>query len=321
MFSFSHMITSVSVALALASVSSVIAVPISKQASPLVARATIPTPAFVVYTDRFVSADVLPPVAELAGWNVLALSFLTTRGALDQAGAFAALPPDVRAAKKAEYANAGISIIASAFGETEKPTTAGIDPVSTATQFAQFVLDTGLDGIDVDYEDLDAINRGDGAAEQWVTTFTQTLRQTLPQGQFILSHAPLAPWLSPNAQFAAGAYLTIHKNVGNLIDFYNIQFYNQGLYTDCAGLLDAAGAPFPGSSLFEIAANGVDLNKLVIGKPGGVTDATNGFIDPATLGTCVAQAQARGWNGGIMAFQFPSANAQWIAAAKGGAFA
>lgn len=66
MFSFSRMITSASVALAMASVSSVIAVPISKQASPLVARATIPTPAFVVYTDRFVSADVLPPVADLA---------------------------------------------------------------------------------------------------------------------------------------------------------------------------------------------------------------------------------------------------------------
>ncbi len=66
MFSFSRMITSVSAALALASVSSVLAVPIAKQAAPLVSRATIPSPAFVIYTDRFVSADVLPPVAELA---------------------------------------------------------------------------------------------------------------------------------------------------------------------------------------------------------------------------------------------------------------
>ncbi|TFK85135.1 glycoside hydrolase family 18 protein [Polyporus arcularius HHB13444] len=321
MFSFSRMITSVSAALALASVSSVLAVPIAKQTAPLVSRATIPSPAFVIYTDRFVSADVLPPVAELAGWNVAALSFLTLQGALDQAGAYAALAPEVRAAKKAEYNNAGINIIVSAFGETDKPTSQGADPVGTANTFAQFVLNNQLDGIDVDYEDLDAMNRGDGAAEQWVSTFTSTLRQTLPQGQFILSHAPLAPWLSPNAQFAAGAYLTIHKNVGSLIDFYNIQFYNQGLYTDCAGLIDAAGAPFAGSALFEIANNGVDLNKLVIGKPGGVTDATNGFMDPATLGQCVAQAAARGWNGGIMAFQFPNANADWIRAAKGGAFA
>ena len=83
---------------------------------------------------------------------------------------------------------------------------------------------------------------------------------------------------------------------------YNIQFYNQGLYTDCAGLLDAAGAPFAGSALFEIANNGVDLNKLVIGKP-GPGDATTGIMDPALLGTCVDQATAKGWNAGVMVFQ------------------
>ena len=89
---------------------------------------------------------------------------------------------------------------------------------------AQFVTANQLDGIDVDYEDLTAMNKGDGAAEAWVTTFTQTLRQTLPQGQFIPSHAPLAPWLSPNKQFAAGAYLTINKNVGTLIDFVSVRY-------------------------------------------------------------------------------------------------
>ena len=66
MFSFSRMITSVSAALALASVSSVLAVPIAKQAAPLVSRATIPSPAFVIYTDRFVSADILPPVDQIS---------------------------------------------------------------------------------------------------------------------------------------------------------------------------------------------------------------------------------------------------------------
>ncbi|KAI0827878.1 chitinase [Trametes gibbosa] len=320
MSSFTRMIASVSAALALASVSSVLAIPINNNASPLVSRATAPSPAFVVYTDKFISADILPPASSLVGFNVIALSFLTLRGALDQAGAYAALAPDVRAAKKAEYQAAGINIVVSAFGETDKPTTTGADPVDTANAMAQFVVANALDGIDVDYEDLDAMNKGDGAAEAWVTTFTQTLRQTLPQGQFLLTHAPLAPWLSPNQQFSAGAYLTIHKNVGSMIDWYNIQFYNQGLYTDCEGLLNASGGPFPGSSLFEIAANGVDLNKLVIGKPGGSADATNGFVDPTTLGTCVDQAKAKGWTGGIMAFQFPSADSAWIAAAKGSSF-
>ena len=58
----------------------------------------------------------------------------------------------------------------------------------------------------------------------------------------------------------------------------------------------------------------------MIGKPGGVSDANNGFIDPATLGTCVDQAAAAGWKGGVMAFQFPNADAAWIKAAKGTAF-
>ncbi|KAI0820329.1 glycoside hydrolase [Trametes gibbosa] len=314
------MISSVSAALALASVSSVLAVPVANNVSPLVSRATAPSPAFVIYTDKFVSSDVLPPATSLAGYNVVALSFLTLNGAVDQALAYANLAADAKTAKKTEYSQAGINVIVSAFGETDQPTTSGADPTSTANTMAQFVLTNALDGIDVDYEDLTAMNKGDGAAEAWVSTFTTTLRQTLPQGQFILTHAPLAPWLSPNAQFAAGAYLTVNKNVGPLIDWYNIQFYNQGLYHDCDGLLNTAGAPFTGSALFEIAANGVELNKLVIGKPGSAADANDGFIDPATLGTCIDQAKAKGWSAGVMVFEFPDADAAFIKAAKGSSF-
>ncbi len=84
---------------------------------------------------------------------------------------------------------------------------------------AKWVKSNGLDGIDVDYEDLSAMNRGDGKAEKWVSQFTQTLRKTLPKGQYILTHAPLAPWLAPNHQFAGGAYVKINKSVGSLIDW------------------------------------------------------------------------------------------------------
>ena len=128
-----------------------------------------------------------------------------------------------KSAKKAEYAKAGISIVASAFGATDTPTTSNADPTGTANTMAQWVKGNALDGIDVDYEDLAAMNKGDGAAEKWVTTFTQTLRKTLPKGQFILTHAPLAPWLAPNHQFAGGAYVTIHKNVGSLVDWVRLR--------------------------------------------------------------------------------------------------
>ena len=145
--------------------------------------------------------------------------FLASKGPFDQAAAFAALSDSDKAAKKQEYSAAGISIMVSAFGETEHPTTDGIDPADIANKIAQFVLDNKLDGVDVDYEDLPAVNKGDGAAEQWVSTFTTAIRQKLPQGQFILSHAPIAPWMAPNDLFKGGAYVTINKNVGSLIDF------------------------------------------------------------------------------------------------------
>ena len=58
-----------------------------------------------------------------------------------------------------------------------------------ANLMARFVLDTDLDGIDVAWGDVPAARQEGGAAERWLTTFTQTLRQSLPKGQFILTHA------------------------------------------------------------------------------------------------------------------------------------
>lgn len=66
-------------------------------------------------------------------------------------------------------------------------------------------------------------------------------------------------------------------------------------YTTCAGLLTASSSIWPESSLFQIAANGVSLDKLVIGKPGTGSDASNGYIAPSTLASCVAEAAAKGW--------------------------
>ena len=69
-------------------------------------------------------------------------------------------------------------------------------------------------------------------------------------------------------------------------------------YDNCDQLLNSTP-----SSVFAIQKSGVDVNKLVIGKPGTTADITNGgFIDPATLGTCIQTAVAGGWKAGVMAF-------------------
>ncbi|KAJ2976768.1 hypothetical protein NUW54_g11515 [Trametes sanguinea] len=191
------------------------------------------------------------------------------------------------------------------------------------------------------------MDKSDGSAESWLATFTQQLRTQLPQGQFILSHAPVAPWFSVNNLFSAGAYLKVDQTVGDLIDWVSlsfmyvdrhrfepnnsssatlpitVKFYNQGTteYTTCDNLLNTAGGDWPGSAVFEIAASGVDLNKIVIGKPGlSVGDASNGYIAPATLATCVAQAKAKGWDAGVMVWEFPDAAASWIETVRSQAF-
>ncbi|PIL26071.1 hypothetical protein GSI_11825 [Ganoderma sinense ZZ0214-1] len=322
MFTFARMITSILAALTLASVSSVVVAapaPADGDVSALSARAVAPTSRFVIYSDNWVTG-ALPAASALKGYNVVALSFLTLKGAVDQAANWAALSSSQKTSKKNEYHKAGIKIIASAFGATDLPTTSGASAANTANTMAKWVKSNGLDGIDVDYEDLTAMNKGDGKAEKWVSDFTTTLRKTLPKGQYILSHAPLAPWLAPNNQFKAGAYVKINKNVGSLIDWYNVQFYNQGIYTTCESLISKSGGAFPGSSLLEIPKHGVPLDKLVIGKPATAADASNGFMSPATLASCVSQAHAKGWKGGLMVWQYPHADASWIKGAKGKAF-
>ena len=71
----------------------------------------------------------------------------------------------------------------------------------------------------------------------------------------------------------------------------------QNEYTTCNGLLNQSSSSNPNTALFQIAASGVPLNKLLIGKPAkDKIDADNGYIDPNTLATCVAQAKSQGWS-------------------------
>lgn len=278
------------------------------------------SPRFVVYTDQSVSSKTgLPDVDDIKGFNTLAISFLLASGPADQAQTWADLSDSDRKAAKKAYNDAGISVIVSAFGETESPTTDGTDPTSTANTMAEWVIKYDLDGIDVDYEDFDAFNKG-AAAQTWLNTFTKALRKKLPAGQYTISHAPVAPWFSDS--YENGGYLAIDKAVGDDIDWYNIQYYNQGtdMYTDCEGLLTKSGSSFPNTAVMQIADAGVDLNKIVIGKPGIASDASDGFLSTSTLASCVKQAQAKGWNAGVMSWEYPHADTKWATAVRGTVF-
>jgi len=244
--------------------------------------------------------------------------FLLASGAVDEAQNWQELTASQRTTYVQEYKAAGISLVVSGFGSTETPTTSGVNAVTVANTMAAWVIEYGVNGIDVDYEDFTAFNGGGGTAESWLVSYTKQLRTKLPQGQYILSHAPVAPWFSPS-KWSGGGYLAVHESVGSLIDWYNVQFYNQGTseYTTCTGLLTASTSAWPETALFQIAANGVSLDKLLIGKPATSSDAANGYIDPSTLASCVSQAASKGWNAGVMVWQYPDATTSWITTVRG----
>ena len=136
---------------------------------------------------------------------------------------------EIQTTLKKNFTNNGVKLMVSAFGSTQTPTSAGVDATDCANKLAQFVIDNQFDGVDIDWEDTPAFTLGDKSGENWLITLTTLLRQKLPAGS-IITHAPQAPYFSKGL-YPQGGYLTVDQQVGSMIDFYNVQFYNQGVGT------------------------------------------------------------------------------------------
>jgi len=202
------------------------------------------------------------------------------------------------------YHKAGIKVFVSAFGDTDYPT--GKDPSSVGKALANFVITNQLDGVDIDYEDNDAMNQGKG--EQWLITMTQALRAGIGSGRQI-SHAPQAPYFMGQPQYPNGGYLTVDKQAGSAIDWYNIQYYNQGTsdYSTYQALFKASNGWAVNTSVYQIASK-VSVDKLVVGKPVTTGDATNtGYVAVNNLASYFTQAQGDGnWKAGFFGWQYYS---------------
>ena len=87
---------------------------------------------------------------------MLYLAFWMSHAVADNAQNWAEMDNATRAAIQSDLRAGGVRLMVSAFGATEQPTTAGDDPVATAQALAQWVKEQGLDGVDCDFEDLQA---------------------------------------------------------------------------------------------------------------------------------------------------------------------
>jgi len=294
----------------------------------------ISRPTAVIYIDALnswwpptaIAASLgIPPYAHKSDYNVINLSFWLYGSLADAVqvwgNAYTYVSSDnpwggsTSAVQKAwvnAYHAAGIKVIVSAFGSTEFPTSAGIDPIDCGTKLANFVKQNNLDGVDLDWEDTAAFTAGTG--EAWLITITKTLRQLLPKEQgFIITHAPQAPYFSWS--YPKGGYLTVDKEVGDSIDFYNVQFYNQATssYDSYTTLFEKANGWANGTSVYEIIASGVPPSRIVVGKPVTTGDASNtGYVQVSQLAGFFSQAKGRGWNTGFMGWQYKSdADGSW----------
>ena len=257
-------------------------------------------------------------------YNTINLSFWTNGGAVDAALVWANLityvstdnpwgstTAEVQQAWLTAYHNAGKKVLVSCFGATEFPTSEGYDAVQTAQQIAQFVQTNQLDGVDLDYEDNTAMDSGVGVS--WVINCTSTLASLLPGA--IITHAPQAPYFM--SSYALGGYLTIDKQVGQYISWYNVQFYNQGSsdYQTYQTLFIQSDGWATNTSVTQIAHSGVPLNKIVVGKPVTQAGADNtGYVDVNSLASFISQAVSQtAWSGGVMGWEYSlDLNGDWI---------
>jgi len=75
------------------------------------------------------------------------------------------------------------------------------------------------------------------------------LRARIPNA--IITHAPQAPYFGGRSLYPNNAYIAIEQAVGSMIQFYNVQFYNQVSTTYSNGqlLFNTSGGWASGTSV------------------------------------------------------------------------
>merc|ERR1719474_1540191 len=216
----------------------------------------------------------------------------------------------LRAGIKQLYALEGIDICISAFGGADHQMGNGGNAVTIAQALAQYGQDYDYDCYDIDWEEAYyGYFSATAYGEQWLCELTDTLYSTLAAGQYI-THAPQAPYFMGTPQYPLGGYTTVHKNCGDKISWYNVQFYNQGStrYDTYSSLFVNSDGWSANTAVYEIMDGAssenvpVPAEKIVVGKH--TFGDGSSFVSGSTLKSIFNEALAAGrWSTGFMSWQ------------------
>jgi hypothetical protein len=292
----------------------------------------------VIYIDQ--PDSWYPPEAEAAtitaavdaGFNVIILAFWCSNGqqipggACDMCAAWERDVPPQLQISTVQYAHSkGAIVMAAAGGATDYPWES-LSGSNFGTLAANWAVRNNLDGVDFDVENYQQgfVMYPGSTSQQAVdylvdaTKAARSVLAVLPTPTYI-SHAPQVPYFGPvggsSLEYWAGAlggYTSVYLALpSGSIDFFNMQFYNQGggMYVDYAGLFQISGSDFPGTAVTQLASYGIPLSTIVVGKyldPDNPSDGVNGYVDPLTLGQFLGQAQKQyAFTPSVMVWQWP----------------
>lgn len=282
----------------------------------------------VIYMDWKISwsdlgGDIKSAIEQGATHVVLGF-FMSDRGPADAAQVWAQMTDGEKQEVMAHAKSQGAKVMVSAGGATENVEGFVLQNSPTGDEYgkaaALWCKEHMLDGVDFDLE-LSPGNSApfkDGTFISWAVAATKAARLVLgPSG--IISHAPQAPYFSPAWAGPKAGYVDIYKQTGSDIDFFFIQYYNQGvgIYdTSNQIFLDPGDAWAAGSAIVDLTKAGIPSDRIVVGKPVAMTGmANNGMVEALTLAKWINSARTNSllkYQGGVGGWMWATGDAETI---------
>jgi len=171
-----------------------------------------------------------------------------------------------------------------------------------------------LDGIDFNMENLIFKTFGTNShmdkdqTIDWLVDATKKARDILGLDA-IITHSPQSPYFN-ELEFLSG-YLDFYKKVGNTIDYFLIQYYNQGdtYLTYKSQFIENEDRKHPGTAVKELIDRGIPKEIIIVGKAMQKHDAKEeSLVDPKVIHDWVVKAKddpdVYQWNTGISTWQW-----------------